>query len=72
MSKYRVTIYAPDEEYELDELYDTEEEANEAGNTALSDIDTGAQILHMHNPGDYEYDEDEIAATYFEVDEVDD
>ncbi len=72
MSKFKVTIYftGDEEEIELDDLYDTEEEAEEAGNTWLSDMDTGAMILKMSNPGDFD-EEDVGGDAYFEIDEVD-
>ncbi len=66
MPKYRVVFEnEPD-----DELYDTEEEAEEAALEMCSNSRTGAEILHLSNPGDYDYDEDEEYEWYIE--EVDD
>ena len=55
-------------EYE-DEIFDTEEEAEEHALYLCSCVREGAEILHMSNPGDYDpddYDED------YEIVEVDD
>ena len=60
MSKYQVTIHFPDGDEELEDLFDTEEEAREAALDAISSWDTGSEILHMSNPGDYDYDEDAV------------
>lgn len=72
MSKYQVTIHFPGEDMELEDLYDTEEEAEEAALYAISRWDTGSEILHMSNPGDYEYDEDAVDDVDFDIDEIDD
>ena len=66
MSKFKV-IFEGEEE---DEVFDTEEEAEEYALYCCSCADTGAEILHMSNPGDYDYDEN---ADYdYEIIEVDD
>ena len=52
--KYTAIIHFPDEDLELEEEYDTEEEAEEAAQYAISCCETGAETLHMSNPGDYE------------------
>lgn len=72
MSKYQVTIHFPDGDEELEDLYDTEEEAREVALYAISCWDTGSEILHMSNPGDYEYDEDDVNDVDYDIDEVDD
>ena len=68
MPKYKVEI---DGELE-DEVFDTEEEAEEYAMYLRSCAETGAEILHMSNPGDYEYDEETYVAPDYEIIEVDD
>ena len=70
MSRYQAIIHTPDEDIELDELYDTHEEAEEEANVWLSDYDAGGWDLHMHNPGEYEESDPEEA--YYEIVAVDD
>ena len=65
MSKYK--IYIDDEEQ--DEIFDSEEEAEEYAQYLCSCARTGAEILNMSNPGDYPLDEDDDAD--FEIIEVD-
>ena len=72
MTKYQVTIHFPDEDMELEDLFDTEEEAREAALDAISAWDTGCETLHMSNPGDYEYDEDDVDDVDYDIDEVED
>lgn len=65
MTKYKVIF----EGEEQDELYDTYEAAEEAALYLCSCSSTGAETLHMSNPGDYEYDEDDEYE--YEIEEVD-
>ena len=69
MTKYKV-IFDGEEE---DEVFDTEEAAEEYGLYLCSCSRSGAEILHMSNPGDYDYDEDEdeYESPEFEVVEID-
>ena len=55
---------------ELDEVFDTEEEAKEHALYLSSCSRLGAEILHMSNPGDYDYDEDEFEESEYEIVEV--
>lgn len=71
MTKYSVTIHFPDEDMELDELFDTEAEAEEAALQAISDARTGAEILHWSNPGDYDFNEDDYDDVDYDIEEVD-
>lgn len=71
MTKYSVTIHFPDEDMELDELFDTEAEAEEAALQAISDTRTGAEILHWSNPGDNDYNEDDFDDVDYDIEEVD-
>lgn len=58
MSKYQVLIHFPDGEDELqDEIFDTEEEAEEFGCDYVSCSRLRAEILEMSNPGDYPMDD---------------
>ena len=67
MSKYRVEF---DGELE-DEVFDTEEEAEEYALYLCSCTREGAEILHMSNPGDYDYDEDSFEDPEYEIIEED-
>jgi hypothetical protein len=67
MPKYKVKF---NDELQ-DEVFDTEEEADEYGLECQSNWRTGAWTLHMSNPGDWDYDEDEEAPDY-EIIEIDD
>lgn len=68
MSKYKVLF---DGELE-DEAFDTEEEAEEYALYLSSCSREGAEILHMSNPGDYDYDEDSYESPEYEIVEEDD
>jgi hypothetical protein len=54
---------------EADEICETEAEAEEFGSYLSSCSTLGAEILHLHNPGDYPSDESSMVD--FEVIEVD-
>ena len=56
----------------LDDIFDTEEEAEEHASYLNSCGRLGAEILHMSNPGDYDYDEDEYEDSDYEIIEVED
>lgn len=73
MPKYKVVmIYDEDETEEQDEVFDTEEEAEEYGGYLASCSSVGAETLHMSNPGDYPYDPDTFETPDWEVIEIDD
>lgn len=65
MIKYRVVFEGEPE----DELYDTYEEAEETALYLCSCSREGAEILHMSNPGDYDFDEN--TEYEYEIEEVD-
>ena len=65
MSKYQVLF---NDELE-DEIFDTEEEAEEYALYLCSCTKEGATILHMSNPGDYDEDDYEID---YEIVEIED
>lgn len=65
MTKYRVYIEGTDHPGDyLDEIFDSYSEAEEAACEAINEIRTGAEVLNMSNPGDYEYDEDNYDLEY--------
>lgn len=68
MSKYKI-IFDGEEE---DDIFDTEEAAEEYADYLVSCSSEGAEILHMSNPGDYDYDEDDFEDPEYEIVEVDD
>ena len=68
MSKFKV-IFDGEEQ---DEVFGTEADAEEHALYLCSCTREGAEILHMSNPGDYDYDEDEFEDSDYEIVEVDD
>lgn len=70
MAKYKIIMkFSDGSEEEQDEVFDTESEAEDYANYLCGCVSTGAEILHMSNPGDYP-DEDDDAD--YEIIEVDD
>lgn len=67
MSKYKI-IFDGEEE---DDIFDTEEAAEEYADYLVSCTREGAEILHMSNPGDYDYDEDDFDDPEYEIVEID-
>lgn len=67
MAKYKIIL----DDEEQDEIFDTEEEAEEYALYLRSCARTGAEILHWSNPGDYDYDEDTFEDPEYEIIEVD-
>lgn len=67
MSKFKI-IFDGEEE---DDIFDTEEAAEEYADYLVSCTREGAEILHMSNPGDYDYDEDDFEDPEYEIVEVD-
>ena len=65
MAKYKVLF---NDEYE-DEVFDTEEEAEEYALYLCSCAKEGAEILHMSNPGDYDEDDYDDDYEIVEIDE---
>ena len=68
MTKYKIVIH----DEEQDEVFDTETEAEEHALYLCSCSQLGAEILHMSNPGDYDYDEETYENPEYEIIEVDD
>lgn len=71
MAQYKVVmLYSDGTQEELDEIFDTEEEADEAGMQACSDYREGCEIMNLSNPGDYPlYDDDDVDYEIIEIDE---
>lgn len=65
MAKYKVLF---NDELE-DEVFDTEEEAEEHALYLVSCTKLGAEILHMSNQGDYDEDDYEADYEIIEIDE---
>jgi len=68
MPKYKI-IFDGEEQ---DEVFDTEEDAEEYALYLCSCTRTGAEILHWSNPGDYDYDEETFEDPDYEIVEEDD
>lgn len=66
MSKYKIIF----EGYEYDDIYDSYDEADEAGMYMVSCDRLGRQILEMSNPGDDPYDPNYEAE--YDIIEIDD
>ena len=68
MAKYKV-IFDGDEQ---DEVFNSESAAEDYALYLVSCTKEGAEILHMHNPGDYDEDDYETDYEIIEIDEDDD
>lgn len=66
MIKYKVILDGEED----DGIFDTYEEAEEHASYLCSCAREGAEILHMSNPGDYEYDEETWEYPDYEIIEV--
>ena len=52
-----------------DEVFDTEAEAEAYASVQISNLHTGAEVLHLSNPGDYpEGDDEDLEYEIVEVD----
>ena len=56
---------------DYNDIFETYEEALEAVSQIESDMELGAEILHMSNPGDYPLDEEDTDLDFdiFEIEE---
>ncbi len=68
MARFKVIF----DEEEQDEVFTSESAAEEYALYLRSCSRTGAEILHMSNPGDYDYDEDTFEPPDYEIVEDDD
>lgn len=66
MTKYKV-IFDGEEQ---DEEFNTYKAADEWGQELQSAERTGAETLHMSNPGDYDYDDESWESSNYEIIEV--
>ena len=66
MSEYKV-IFDGEEQ---DEVFSTKEDAEEHALYLCSCSELGAEELHMLNPGDYDYDEDDFEDPDYEIIEI--
>lgn len=69
MSFKVVMKYSDGEREELDEVFETEGEAEEFGLEQVSNFSVGGEILHLSNPGDYPLPSESVEADYevFEI-----
>ena len=74
MTKYKYVLTFPDgktvDSSDYDEIFDTYEDAYDAGQYATSCWDLGGEILNLNNPGDYDYDPDEYMEIEVDVEEI--
>ena len=68
MAKYKILFDGEEE----DEIFDTELDAEEHAQYLCSCCREGAEILHLSNPGDYDYDEEEYETPDYEIIEIED
>lgn len=68
MAKYKI-IFDGEEQ---DEVFSSAKVAEEYALYLCSCTRQGAEILHMSNPGDYDYDEDDFEDPEYEIVEEDD
>lgn len=68
MARYKI-IFDGEEQ---DEVFNTEAAAEEYALYLRSCARDGAEILHMSNPGDYDYDDDTFEDSEYEIVELDD
>lgn len=68
MAKYKLIF----DEDEQDEIFNTEKEAEEYALYLCSCTREGAELLHMSNPGDNDYDEDTFEDPDYEIIEIED
>ncbi len=66
MVKYKIIFDGMEE----DDIFDTEEQAEDYALYLCSCHRLGAETLHMSNPGDYDYDEDEYECPEYEIIEI--
>lgn len=68
MAKYKILFDGEEE----DEIFATELDAEEHAQYLCSCCREGAEILHLSNPGDYDYDEEEYQTPDYEIIEIED
>ena len=66
--KYKVVMTYPNgEEEEMDEIFDTEEEADRYGLECISNYKAGGEILNLSNPGDWPLEDEDPDFEIIEV-----
>lgn len=71
MPQFKIEMQFSDGTCEVqDEVFDSEEDAEEYGNYLVSCDRAGAETLNLSNPGEYSLDDNEDAS--YEIIEVDD
>ena len=68
MSKYKVLFNGEEE----DDVFETEDDAEEYALYLQSCSREGAEILSWSNPGDYDFDEESYESPDYEIIEIDD
>ena len=66
---WRVKLVFSDEEVESDDVFETEEAAYDGGVDMRSNYNTGMEVLHMSNPGDYPLEDEDIEIVTWEEDD---
>lgn len=56
MGKYKVVLHYENGDDEQDEVFDSEDAAEEYGEYLLGCSSVGAETLNLSNPGDYDFD----------------
>lgn len=64
MSFKVVMTYSDGDREELDEVFETESEAEAFGLEQVSNFDAGGEVLHLSNPGDYPAPDEGVQADY--------
>ncbi len=68
MNKYKIIF----DNEEQDEVFDSEEEAEDYALYLISCTKQGAEIMNMSNPGDYEFNEENWEDPTYEIIEFED
>jgi len=64
MSFKVVMTYSDGDREELDDVFETESEAEAFGLEQVSNFDAGGEVLHLSNPGDYPAPDEGVQADY--------
>lgn len=64
MSFKVVMTYSDGDREELDDVFETESEAEAFGLEQVSNFDAGGEVLHLSNPGDYPAPDAGVQADY--------
>lgn len=68
--KYKIVMVYNGVEDEVDDVFDTESEAEEYAVYLCGCYHEGAEILNLSNPGDYPPDDEDDEPTYY-IEEID-